>query len=286
MDVVHTHTTDALADAALCRLVFPRFRLVHTFHFGNYPHASRQKLRIERAFARFADRLVAVGDVQREQIAATFGLSKDGIARVWNGIPGGSAASNGTFRASIGAQDRIIIGTIATLIPQKGLSDLLMVASRLRQSSSRPLFVILGDGALRAELEAERDRLGLQDTVRFLGWVKDAANVALPDFDVFFQPSLWEAMSIAVLEAMAAGKAVVATRVGENPLIIDHANDGLLVEPRNIDEMTTALLALTSDSGTRLRLGTAAAKKVSQEFSVSHMARAYEALYESILHPG
>lgn len=285
VDVVHTHTTDALADAALCRLVFPRFRLVHTFHFGNYPFASRQKLRIERAFARFADQLIAVGNVQREQIAATFELPKDLIARVWNGIPSGPTESNGTLRASLGATDRVIIGTIATLIPQKGLADLLIVASRLKQSNSKALFVVVGDGALRRELEAERDRLGLQDTVLFAGWVKNAARTALPDFDVFFQPSLWEAMSIAVLEAMAAGKPVVATRVGENPLVIEHGKDGLLVEPRDIDEMTAVLVKLSSDPATRLRLGSAAATRVARDFSVAQMARAYEAVYANALGP-
>ena len=61
------------------------------------------------------------------------------------------------------------------------------------------------------------------------GWVPSAADVAVPAFDVFFQPSLWEAMSVAVLEAMAAGKPVVVTRVGENPHVIEDGVDGLLV---------------------------------------------------------
>jgi glycosyltransferase involved in cell wall biosynthesis len=279
IDVVHTHTTDALADAAICRLLIPSLRLIHTFHFGNYPNADRSNLRIERLFARFADKLVAVGDVQRRQIISTFGLRDGDVDKVWNGIPIEPAVASGRFRASVGANDRILVGTIATLIPQKGLTDLMEVARRLRNVNRKVMFVIIGDGALRSELEELRVRLGLEDTVVLAGWVKDASRVGLPDFDVFFQPSLWEAMSIAVLEAMAAEKAIVATRVGENPHLIDDGSDGLLVAPRNIEQMVAALCSVCADEELRDRLGRAAGAKARHQFTVDHMARHYEQLY-------
>ncbi len=103
--------------------------------------------------------------------------------------------------------------------------------------------------------------------------------MALPEFDVFFQPSLWEAMSIAVLEAMAAGRAIVATRVGENRHVIEHGIDGLLAEPGDLDGMTKALARVVGDADLRRRLGDAAAKKASEQFTVDHMARAYERMY-------
>jgi glycosyltransferase involved in cell wall biosynthesis len=279
IDVVHTHTTDALADAALCKLMSRRLKFVHTFHFGNYPHAASQKMRLERIFSRFATSLVAVGEVQRAQIRSTFNFRDDAIETVWNGVPFESAVPDGTFRRRVGAEDRVLIGTIATLIPQKGLADLLMVAERLRAIDRRVLFVIVGEGVLRAELEARRDELGLADTVLLPGWIKDASRVALPEFDIFFQPSRWEAMSIAVLEAMAAGRAIVATRVGENRHMLSDGVEGLLAEPGNVDEMTAALARLVEDVGFRQRLGTAAARKVAERFTVEQMARAYERIY-------
>ena len=124
------------------------------------------------------------------------------IRTIWNGVPYEPVVPDGSFRRSVGGAGRVLIGTIATLIPQKGLSDLLKVARRVSDMDGRVLFVIVGEGALRPELEALRDELGLGDSVVFAGWVTNASKVALPEFDVFFQPSLWEAMSIAVLEAM------------------------------------------------------------------------------------
>lgn len=279
IDVVHSHTTDALADAALCRLLMPRLKLVHTFHFGNYPHASRQKLRMERVFHRFADRLVAVGEVQRQQIRATFGIRDEAIQTVWNGVPFEDVVPDGSFRRKVGGEGRILIGTLATLIPQKGLGDLLLVAQRLRDIDPRVLFVVVGEGVLRPELEAQRTALGLDDTVALPGWIKDASRVALPEFDVFFQPSRWEAMSIAVLEAMAAGRPIVATRVGENAHVIEHGVDGLLAEPGDVQGMAEALGLLVRDAGLRQQLGAAAARKAAERFTVEQMTRAYERIY-------
>ena len=279
IDIVHSHTTDALADAAVCRLLMPRLRLVHTFHFGNYPHADRRNLRIERTFCRLASKLVAVGEVQRHQIRSTFGLRDAAIQTIWNGVPYEPVVPDGSFRRLVGGTDRVLIGTIATMIPQKGLTDLLRVAERLRDIDRRVLFVIVGEGALRQELEALREQLGLADSVVLAGWIRNASRVALPEFDVFFQPSLWEAMSIAVLEAMAAGRAIVATSVGENRHIIEHGSDGLLVEAGDVDGMTAALARAVGDVDLRRRLGDAAAKKASEQFTVDRMTRAYEELY-------
>lgn len=278
-DVVHTHTTDALADAAVCRMLRRSLRLVHTFHYGNYPHADRQKMRIERVAARFADQLVAVGDVQRGQIISTYGLREEAVTRVWNGVPAVPWTTDGSFHRRFGKSGQILVGTIATLIPQKGLYDLLAVARNLRQAGAPVRFVVLGDGQLRGELESARDSMELQDSVCFAGWVNDASRTAMPDLDIFFQPSHWEAMSVAVLEAMAAGRAVLATRVGENARVIEDGVDGLLVHPTDVEGMTAALAGLAADPGLRERLGKEAARKVAARFTVDGMAREYERIY-------
>lgn len=283
IDVIHSHTTDALADAAVCRLISPRIKLVHTFHFGNYPHLPKRQLQLERMFARFANRLVAVSEVQRAQIRTTFGLKDSAIGLVWNGVPFAPSRADGSFRAKIGATDDVLIGTVATMTQQKGLPDLLAVARRLRESGRRVRFVVLGDGVMRSELEDLRRQLGVEDTVVFAGWVKDASRVAVPDFDIFFQPSLWEAMSIAVLEAMAASVPVVATRVGENPHIIEHERNGLLAEPRDVDGMSRELARLVDDAALRRRLGHAGCQRVSRQFTLGHMTRAYEQIYQDLV---
>ena len=279
IDVVHSHTTDAFFDAALCRLLLRRMRHVHTFHFGNYPHRSASHTRFERIGSMFADRLVAVGDVQRKQIMAAYGFKPERIGRVWNGIALPGAHDAAAFRARIGATDQVLVGITSTMIEQKGLFDFLEVASRFRDQAARVRFVIVGEGRLRAQLDERRRSLGLENSVVFAGWIPHANEVALPAFDIFFQPSLWEAMSIALLEAMAAAKAVVATTVGETPHIVEHGVDGLLVQPRDVDGMEAALRKITDDAEVRRRLGQAARAKVASRFTVERMARAYEEIY-------
>jgi glycosyltransferase involved in cell wall biosynthesis len=280
IDVVHTHTLDALADSALCRLFRPRTKVIHTFHFGNYPHRDARALKMERFFSRFATRLYAVGEVQRNALKEVLRIEDTRVGRVWNGVAFAAFREQARLRAPAvkAPGDPVHIGTLATLTEQKGLFDLLAVAKKLR-AERNVRFVIIGDGPLRSRLEAGIREHGLEDTVRLAGWVQDAAHVALPAVDIFFQPSLWEAMSIALLEGMAAGKAIVATGVGENPHVIEHGVDGLIVEKRDIDGMTAALRRLVDDPELRARLGAAAFRKVERQFTVEHMTRQYEEIY-------
>jgi glycosyltransferase involved in cell wall biosynthesis len=275
--IVHTHTTDALVDAAICKLLRPSLTLIHTFHFGNYPYRRKRTLWMERIFCRFADGLVAVGEVQRRQIRSVHGVRD--IERVWNGVSYTPGRGDDSLRKRANAEHQMLIGTTATLTDQKGLFDLLAVAVQMRDTVPKARFAVVGDGPLREQLEAKRDELGLKDTVYFSGWVRNAGEVALPAFDIFFQPSLWEAMSISLLEAMAARKAIVTTRVGETPHIVENEVDGLLVDPRDVAAMAAALQRLIGDRELRARLGEAAARKVGKDFTVGHMTRGYEQIY-------
>lgn len=291
IDVVHTHTVDGVADAAICKLLSPRLKFVHTFHFGNYPGAAWYLVRsnptirprlmwMERVFASFADRLCAVGEAQRQQLRCVYRFRERSIQTIWNGVPIPADGADASFRTRLDLGGRILIGTIATLIEQKGLRDLLKVARLIAdRHGDKVRFVIVGEGRLRPELEALRRNLGLDGVVHFTGWVPNAATAALPSFDVFFQPSLWEAMSVVILEAMASKRAIVATRVGENSLIIDHGTDGLLVLPQDINGMVAALDRVITDSRLRQRLGEAARRKVEHQFTLERMAHAYEQIY-------
>jgi len=287
IDIVHSHTTHALVDAVLCKLATPGLKVIHTFHFGNYPHLGGRMLWMERVCSRLTDRLVAVGEFQRQQIKSVFRLRDEAVGTVLNGVrPPVPGSGDPEFRARVGAGGKILVGTIATLIEQKGLRDLLSVARRVRETRDDVRFVVVGDGHLRAELERLRRDLGLDDTVVFYGWLRNAAALALPAFDIYFQPSLWEAMSISILEAMAAGKAIVSTSVGETPKVIEDHAQGVLFQPGDVNGMADAISTLAIDPRARQRLGDAAAQRVAERFTVGHMARAYEKLYLDVLQPG
>jgi glycosyltransferase involved in cell wall biosynthesis len=284
IDVVHSHTTHALVDAAVCRCLSRSVKVVHTFHFGNYPHQPGRTLLMEGVSSRLADHLVAVGQVQREQIKQTYRLSDRAISAVRNGVHlPASSSGDPAFRRSIGGDGKILVGTIAHLCPQKGLYDLLSVARRVRDARKDVHFVLVGGGDLREALEQHRNDLGLDETVTFTGVLTHAASRALPSFDIYFQPSLWEAMSISILEAMAAGKAVVSTEVGEAPHLIEHGTEGFLYKPHDVDGMASAILELAHDALLRRVTGEAAARKVALRFTVDHMTRAYERVYLDVL---
>lgn len=284
IDIIHTHSTDALADAVVCKFFMPKLKLVHTFHFGNYPHITKRLMWMEFVFSRFVNRLVAVGEVQRRQLMSFYHLNKERIVRVLNGVPTFShMCDSSKFRERIGAGERIVVGTIATMTKQKGLPDLMMVASHFKKYGDKVCFVIVGEGPVKPQLIRMRSELGLDDIVIFLGWVKNAAAVALPAFDIFFLPSLWEAMSIAILEAMVARKPIVATCVGENPYLIDDGVNGLLVKPGEIDKMALLIEKLIDNLDFRKRLGAEAARKACMCYTVRNMTSKYEQLYMNLM---
>ncbi len=282
IDVVHTHAMSALLDAGICRITVPSLRVVHTFHFGNYPYDTWRKHLTEGLFARFTDKLIAVGWEQRRRLQSAYRLAESQIEVIWNGIRLREPESGESFRRECGTGDRLLVGTIAKLIEQKGLDDLLRVAALSKAAGRAMQFVIVGEGPLRAQLEQQRRALNLEDTVLITGWIPNAALRALPAFDVFFQPSRWEAMSIAVLEAMATAKAIVATKVGDNPLMIEAESSGVLVDSGDVESMAAALARL-SDPAVRQALGSAARSRFEQHFTVEPMVRAYESVYRGLV---
>ncbi len=281
--IVHTHGVEAMVDAALCRRTMSGVRVMNTFHFGNYPHIRPGNKRLENLFWRGPDSLVAVGARQCEAIRETYGIPEERITTVLNGVVEHRADIDRGLLAPYLDSGKVLIGSISTMIEQKGIPDLLEVAAALRQRTDRALFLVAGDGRLRQEMIARRDAMGLQDTVHFFGWVQDAAVTFLPALDIFLQTSLWEAMSMVVLEAMAARKAIVATDVGDNRFMIDDGRTGALTQPRDVAGMTAALLKLCADPALRERFGTEAEADCRQRFTVEVMARRYEALYDELL---
>lgn len=283
IDILHTHTPHGLTDSALCKLLRPRLRLVHTFHFGNYPHEAKRRMFMERVFGRLADQLVAVGDYQKQTIEAAYGWAPATMTTIWNGVTPSKSDEPLDLRSIIGGEARPVIGSICTLYEQKGVTYLLDVAAELKRRGVKAAFVVAGEGPLRRELEEKRTRLNLHDTVYLIGWVKDAAARLMPLCDIFYQPSLWEAMSVVILEALAAGRAIVATRVGENPKVLEDDVDGVLVDARNVMQMAAALQRLIQKPDDRTRLGMEARRKFERAFTAERMARSYERLYLDVL---
>jgi glycosyltransferase involved in cell wall biosynthesis len=172
-----------------------------------------------------------------------------------------------------------VVGFVGRLVPQKGLSYLLAAAELLQARYGNLRFVIVGDGPLRSELATATASSGT-GRFCFLGERSDVPHL-LALFDVLVVPSEWEPFGIVNLEAMAAGRPVVAFDVDGIPEAIVHGETGLLVPHRDSRALASAIARLLDDAPLRRRMGAAGRQRVEQRFNVRDMARAFESFYET-----
>jgi glycosyltransferase involved in cell wall biosynthesis len=281
--VIHTHDIHGLIDGAICRLTMPSLRHVHTFHFGNYPHRKGQHKHIEGALWRVPDALIAVGQVQAASIRAFYGIPENRLRVLWNGVEDPIVSREPGEFANLKVPGIPLLASISTLIPQKGLEHLLDAAAMLKQSGEKFHLVLAGHGALKEVLQQRARALGLDEHVKFLGWVSEASRKLMPVCDIFVQSSLWEAMSVVVLEAMAAGKPMTVTTVGENPHVVLNEETGLTVPPGDARALADSLRRLLRDERLRDSLGRAARRRYEEHFTNAHMVRAHESLYTELV---
>jgi glycosyltransferase involved in cell wall biosynthesis len=222
---------------------------------------------------RHAAAFVALSDDLVEELAE-FGCPRARIARISSGVPVPEAVAPAGESPPVAA----FVGRLA---PQKRPTDLLrawrIVLNRLPEAQ----LVFLGDGAQRPELEALARNLDLGPSVMFAGIVGDVA-AHLAGVRAFALPSVGEGMSSALLEAMAAGRAVVASRVSGTVELIRDGVNGLLIAPEDVDGLAAALVRLLSDSALATRLGRAAHETVQQRYSAAALADAHLALYRQL----
>ena len=283
IDLLHSHNLQPLFDCGLCKLLLPRVKLVHTFHYGNYPHLPARYLLFEAFCARIASRLVAVGYKQKTRICETYKLKSESIKTIYNGVEPICTLRTWDSGGRRDPDPPLVVGSICTFIEQKGLGYLLHVAAEMKRREHNIQFVVAGDGPLRPQIEKQKRDMGLDETVKLMGWVPMAAPSILPNIDIFLQTSLWEAMSMVILEAMSAAKPIVATDVGENKRIVVPARAGFIVPPVDVSAIVGCLETLITDRSLRHTMGQNARKAFRSNYTVELMARRYEKIYLDVL---
>jgi glycosyltransferase involved in cell wall biosynthesis len=255
-----------------------------TMHGGRY-YAGRLRRRIAlRVAATLSDSVVAVSHILARQLRRDLWLSADRVVIIPNGVrqmPVVQSSLREELRLT--AADQLVVA-VGNLYPVKGHTYLLEALALLAARFPRLHVAIAGRGELADPLLAEARRLQVNQHFHLLGLRSDIGNV-LAASDVFVLPSLSEGVPLALLEAMLAGKPIVATAVGEVPTVLEGGHAGVVVRPGDAAELADALASLLSDPAEARRLGGAAAARASEAYTLSSMIERYAALYEKALSP-
>jgi glycosyltransferase involved in cell wall biosynthesis len=284
-DLVHAHLPLAGVAARLAgRLAgVPVVYTEHNLQERYHPLTRRTNLatwRLQRA-------AVAVSAEVAESIArhAPPGVP---VRVVHNGIETGPPDEVGgrAVRAALGVPPGVpLVGTVAVFRRQKRLDLWLETARRIAEREPSARFVLVGDGPLRGEIEALAARLGLAGRVAFPG-LQDDVRPWLTALDLYLMTSEFEGLPLALLEAMAAGRAVVVTAVGGVPEAVTDGESGAVLPFGDVAALAAAALALLADPGRRAELGAAAQRRVAESFGIRRMAAELEALYREVLAGG
>jgi glycosyltransferase involved in cell wall biosynthesis len=289
--IVHTHTSKAGVVGRLAAWLARVPVVIHTPHghifYGYYGTVASAIIRLlERLLAKITDRIVTLTDRGAEEHVRFHIAGMEKFATIHSGIDLAYFRSvqvdPAVKRKELGLPpEGPIVGTVGRLVPIKGLEWLLKAAQRVLAEFTQACFVIIGNGPMLGELRQLTSKLGIGLQVVFLGAREDVPE-CLAALDLFVLPSLNEGMGRALLEAMAVGCPVVATRVGGIPDIVADGATGLLVPPRDDRALSAAILALLRDRSRRAAYGEAARRHVDGRFDVETMVRNIERLYDEV----
>jgi glycosyltransferase involved in cell wall biosynthesis len=276
-DVIHAHNVKATGVVLAARAAGRRVPVLTTMH-GVAEADGERAARILRR----GDLTAAVSDAVRDDVMAR-GLSGAQVCVVRNGI-GSVETVDETRRAAYAAELGLgskVVSAVGRLVAQKAHERVLEAAAIVRRTDPDVTFLIVGDGPRRAELQARAAELGVEDVVRFTGARDDArALIALSDLLVF--SSDWEGLSIAALEALAAGTPVVTTDVaGMRELLSGGA--GTIVPGTDPADLAAAISELLGNEPKRLEMARIGREKIAAEFSATVMREQYAAAYRRLL---
>ena len=287
-DVVHTHMAKAGTIGRLAARICGVPLVVHTYHghvFHSYFGAAKTRvfLTIERALGLVTDRIIVVGDGQRDEIAG-YGVAPPGkLESIRLGLELApllhAEAARGRLRQELGIDASTpLVGIVARLVPIKAHEAFFDTAVRIREALPRVEFLVVGDGERRQELETLVQRRGLSPAVRFLGWRRDMLNV-YADLDVVALTSRNEGSPVALIEALAAGRPVVATAVGGVPEVVINGDTGVTVPVADPRALADAVLTLLADRPLAERLGAAGRRHVYPRYDSSRLVDDVRDLY-------
>ena len=293
--IVHTHTSKTGIIGRLAAWLTRTPIIIHTPH-GHvfYGHFSKPLswlfLQLERLLGRITHHQIALTPEEGKDYLNLSVAKPDNISVIHSGVEMNrfkqSVTGNNPKRNELGIPlDSLVVGFVGWLTAIKGVSFLVRAMSGVIQKHQNCLLVLVGKGDEKGEeeikLKEQVENLGLADNARFLGWRQDVDEITRC-FDVFVLPSLNEGMGRVLVEAMAAGLPIVATRVGGIPDLVIDGKNGMLVPPKDTVALERAISELLSDKARRKQMGETG-KRMCRPYSVEAMVEKINDLYSRLL---
>ena len=281
IDVAHSHEFSMAIYGAWASWL-AGVQHVITMHGSRY-YAKRVRRRLAmRAAVACSGRTIAVSNNLADQLSEDLHVARSRIAAMANGVRREDRVMS-TLRQELqlGPEDRLLV-SVGNLYPVKGHRFLIDAAARLADRHSTLHLAICGRGDLFDALSAQAATLGLARRVHLLGLRSDVAAV-LAAADVFVHPSVSEGLPLALLEAMFAGRPIVASDVGEIGVALSGGTAGMLVPPGDVEGLASALDRVLCDPELAASLGRRAQRRAIDEYGVAQMVRRYVAVYKDVL---
>lgn len=234
------------------------------------------------------DKIIAVCEAVRKAEIESSNVPSDKVITIHNGIDpiAFTSVSNEAaleIRNSFEIpDDALLLGAIGRLHPSKGFNDLISALAYIKAKTNSVRLIIVGEGELRDSLDLQIINHNLSGTIKFAGLRNDIPEL-MSALDVFVSSSIWEGLPNVVLEAMAAGKPVVATSVGGTPEVVVDGETGLLVPPRNPEALARAIIRLLKNPELCTRMGHAGKERVLKQFSIQRMVTKTQQLYKELM---
>ncbi|MGH2395796.1 MAG: glycosyltransferase family 4 protein [bacterium] len=290
-DIVHLHLFKARLLGGLAARLAGVPLVAETFHGTLFEEYFSPPIRwvvvvIERLLARSMHAIVAISEQVARELVDLRVATRDKLTVIPLGLDlsrFSEPARPATLRVELSIAEHVpLVGMVGRLVPIKGVSFFIAAAKQIVQQIPNAHFVVIGDGPDRLRLERQVDEAGLRDHVRFLGWRKDLERL-YPDLDVVVLSSMNEGTPVAIIEAMAAGRPVVASCVGGVPDVIEDGVTGLLVPSKDPAALASAVVWLVTHAEARRRMGKAAREAVLPRFAAERLAADVEAFYRRLL---
>lgn len=292
-DIVHTHSSKAgIVGRIAAKLAGIKY-IVHTIHGYSFNDSQKFYIKylyifLERFCSLFSKKLIVENERDLQKGIENKISQKNKFEIICSGIDTEKYKNynfNADFKKSLVADNSKIILTVGPFKPQKNLSDFIKAAAIVSKQYNDVSFFIIGDGALRKDLESLIKNLNLENTIKLLGWKTQIIDY-LYACDIFVMTSLWEGLPRTILDVMCCAKPVVANNVGGIADVIKDGISGFLTNPKDYKSTANIVLKLLNNDALAHRIGQNAKGEITRKYDINYNTMLHENLYSKLISIG